>query len=1403
MKRTVDLRFLAWMLAGLILFTTGAYFVNAYQVKRNASALLDQGRQAKEQKELQRAARYYQRYLGFEPWNADALAEYGFTLEQMAQSPREHLKASKTFDEVLLRAPDRDDVRRSQAELVMKMGLFTDAIAHYGVLHDHARENGELLYLLAHAEERAGHHADAAKHYHEALEKNYRTIETYMQLAFLLRRHPPAQAGLEGLRHDTVGQKAGKPPSADDYAEQMVAQHRDSFRAHLALAGYHREFGPKDKVAGDLARAQALAPSEADVLLAVAELAGTDKADREQARKPLRKGIDLYPQDTRFHLALAELELRAGNVPEADRWLREATTFPPHTTQALWALGNMLLDAEDLPHARKVLDNLRKADPASSLVKYLEGRVLFREGKWYQATQFLTEARTKLIASKDLSKRASLFLGQCYERLGNPDLALSAYRQAVRADALWVPARLGLASAALSLNKTEAALEEYRALQETVPESGLAIARLLILRNLGLAPAARDWEHVDDVLKRVERALPDSLDARVLRAEVLVAQKKTKDASKLLEEAPDKQRQHAAYWVARAGLAERVGEVQKVLPLLDDGERRVGPDIEFQLARARYWAKQDKAQASAPLAALERGLDKQPAADQLRLRRALAQAHYFLGKTTEAGRLWGQVAEAGGQGNSLHVRLLLFGLALREGNDAKMRSLIAQIQDIEGPDGALWRYAEAARLVRRSEQGDRAGLPQAKQYLVEAAKNRPNWSRVPLLQATILEQEGDSEEAIKYYQQAVRQADRPPQAIRRLVQRLYEHRRFVEADEVLRGLSEETPISGDLVRLGAEMSLRNSDPGRALDLVQMTISAQGRDYRDLLWDGHMLAAANRLPAAEQRFREATRLGGQKPESWVAFVYFLARTGQKEKAEAVLAEAQAKLPVTERLLALAQCYEALGLSEKAAAQYQAALQAAPNDGNVLRAAAHYYLGVGSAQQAESYLGQLLTEAVKSSAEDRSWARRNLALVYAIQGEVENLGKALALMEENRQLKRDTPEDQRVRGIVLALHPGKQHEAIRSLEELDRRHALTPDEQLVLARLYGASGNGEAARSRLLSLATANGDNPKYLAPYVRSLLRAGHAEEARHWLERLEKIDAHSVRTVELKTNVLAKLGKVEEAVAAVKAYAAGKDGRPEVAAALLENLGRPAAREAEAAYRGLVEKSKRPENQLAYALFLGRQGRVEEALDLCERTLATAPPGAAARAAVRVLCAGKGNDGQARRVERWLTEALQKEPAPGLLLSLAELQDYRADYDGAAATYRRVLAKDQGNVFALNNLAWLLGVKLDQPAEALLHINRAVERIGPQPNLLDTRALIRLRMKDGGPAAAQDLEKVIAQAPSALAYFHLAQARWAAEDRSGAASALSNARAIGLTPESLHPLELAAYRELTAAVAEQ
>ena len=60
------------------------------------------------------------------------------------------------------------------------------------------------------------------------------------------------------------------------------------------------------------------------------------------------------------------------------------------------------------------------------------------------------------------------------------------------------------------------------------------------------------------------------------------------------------------------------------------------------------------------------------------------------------------------------------------------------------------------------------------------------------------------------------------------------------------------------------------------------------------------------------------------------------------------------------------------------------------------------------------------------------------------------------------------------------------------------------------------------------------------------------------------------------------------------------------------------------------------------------------------------------------------------------------------------------------------------NVVALNNLAYLLALNGGSQAEALALIQRAIDQAGPDPEMLDTRALVYLK---GGQAdrAGKDL----------------------------------------------------------------
>jgi tetratricopeptide (TPR) repeat protein len=167
-----------------------------------------------------------------------------------------------------------------------------------------------------------------------------------------------------------------------------------------------------------------------------------------------------------------------------------------------------------------------------------------------------------------------------------------------------------------------------------------------------------------------------------------------------------------------------------------------------------------------------------------------------------------------------------------------------------------------------------------------------------------------------------------------------------------------------------------------------------------------------------------------------------------------------------------------------------------------------------------------------------------------------------------------------------------------------------------------------------------------------------------------------------------------------------------------------------------------------------------------------------------------------------------------LLHHQAALCSLRGEYDQAIALYNRVLdLKPNKDVAGLtmNNLAFLLAANKGKFADALARIENAKQLVGPLPELLDTEALVRLKLAEKNPAMAREsvktaidlLEDVEVQAPSAVIYFHLAHARFALATLEGqdgkkaaaetalvhARSAWEEAQRQNLTRGELHPLE--------------
>jgi tetratricopeptide (TPR) repeat protein len=1405
MRRTLNIKFLIILLVAAALLGGGVYLVHGYQEKRNAGALLRRAEQAERKGDREEAEKYLSRYLAYRPDDGEALSRYGLILAGRADTGQGRQRALFVLERALVHAPGRDDVRREAAKLAMRPELsrFQDARGHLEALLKTRADDGELELQLGECHETLGRtgkpdearkeYLQAQAFYEKAVAHAPHQVDGFVRLARLLR----------GLLNEP--DQADRVMDAREGKDGLIAKNPESFRAFLERAGYRKQSGLPG-TADDIARARQLAPDEADVIVAAAELAG-EGGNLDEARGLLGRGIERYPQDVRMYQALAELEKRAGRPEQGLAALRQGIEVFPDRPELKWGLADLLIQAGKLDEAGEAIAGLRGKDKIrTEILDYLEGRIRAGKRQWAEAIRLLEKSRA-LMASRPglapLTAQADLLLAECYERIGNPEQQLAASRRALTLAPTWAPVLLQQAQALAALGRADEAVEAYRKIVAQTPAEAATLARLLIARNLRLPADRRDWAEVQKLVEQVEKQAPDALETALLRVDFLWAKGDPAAARARLKAVRKHDPKRVEPWITLAILAGRQGKPEETLAVLDEAQKQLGDRVELRLARADYWVRHGGDEARKALAELARNPEALSPEDQVRLKDGLADAHARIGDFKEAARLWNDVAES--RPADLRVALRLFDLSLQE--DAKgeapalMQQAIERLRRIEGEDGALWRYGKAAYLVERASRGDRGRLDEAHTLLAEAARRRPGWARIPLLEARIAELERNPERAIAGYLKAIEGGEKQPETILRAVQLLNQNRRQAEADRLVQGLLEESPApaTGTIGKLAAESALRQGDPKRAVALARQAVRADSTDYRDHLWLGQILREAKEPSATvEAEFRRALALGAAAPDAWLAWIDYLAATDQKPRAEQAIEVARRNLPPDQALLVLARGFERIGARDKAEEHYRAVLAARPDDPAILQAVAMFYLTSGRSPDAQPWFRKILDPNLKATPEARVTARRGLALSLSTDPnhDARQFLEAMALVDQNLREEGNNVEDQRLKALLLATRRGRRREAIATFEDLARRSAPTAGEKFLLAQLHAANRETAEARGLLLGLVADDGANPSYLAALARVLLTRGEVEEAQPWIARLEQAAPRSFAAVELRARLLQKEGKGPEAVALLDRHVQGQPDDAGPAVDLLEGMGETA--DAERLLRAAVARSKNPQAVLALARFLGRRGHAGEALDLCENAWKTCPPEAVSNACLFVLDAARAGDDQRQRVAGWIKQAIARAPkSVPLLFDLANLEIFRGNYREAEALMRQIITLMPGNSGPLNNLAWLLALRGEKPDEALELVNRAIALEGAVPTALDTRGLVYLAM-GRTEAALKDLTEAVTANPSPVLIFHLARAQLQADRRDAARASLHKAKDAGLEENTVDSLEKEAYRKLVA-----
>lgn len=1333
--------------------------------------------------------------------------------------------------------------------------LAADVKANLTTLQRKSPNDGDLAYLIGRSRQASGEAQEALQAYEDAVAKKSKDrFDARRRMADLYRGealNSPADADRvidemvkeepgDFRAHLTRGLYRTRLLKAGEDASAAEADFQEAIRlapaeadAYLELAGLKARRTPPDlEGAGEvLAKGLEAAPKSAKLHLAAGMLR-INSGDIDGGMKALRAGVEAVPDDPMLRITLADALAARGATTELRDEAKELNRIGlGHYGD--YYLAYALVNAREWSEAKRILLeklaslNLSGNEKLQAGVSRLLAECYGNLGDTERQRAYRASAVRD--APGDLTSRLAWINGLVEQ--GDADRAIAEYR--ALADST-PAARPPLAALLISRNgRLDQSRRDWKEVEDLIariarddPSSSLPV---VLTAQVKTVQGLRD-EAVKLLDAARAKAPKDRLAVQVwvASADLRAARRDFQGATKLLDEARESLGDSLELRMARLkhamlrGGPDQVAEMVAISEDLDalPTDRRVGVLDSVGLGLASVGAKAEAKAAWARAAELAPN-DVRPRLQALGL--ALGDDDKLPAADVERIR-------------------------------AEAEALIADVRRIEGADGYMARLAEVELLTWRighsTDAAEKARLRgEARASLAELRSRRPDWSVIPLSTARLdeleLDEATDDEDRRRrlsrmadLYRQAIEMGQHSMQVVRRATELLLESGRTSEVSQLWSRVPALGGEAGD--SSGIEKSILQRVVGEknfedAETIVRQRVAARPEAFSERAMLAQILIWQKRFDEAEAELRQAVAAAPADTERRVLLVEFLVATNKIEQAEQAVAQVERAVGPEKAPRTMAACADLIAQGCKATGRdalrnkwvatskdwHRRAQAAAPGDFSRRRTYVEFLLRMDLVDDVEAELSSILKATDASRAvdpADLAWARRTLALTHIaraeLSGDYQQALKALYLYAPPDKPEDKLPEEVEDLRVLARVYAAQRIVSYRTkaaaiLQKLVDEQRASEDDRFLLARIYKADDDWDKARAELRELVreerrpastrdlTQQVSRLTYFASELIDRMRPpaneADAAEAQALVDRLKAFQPDAFNVLSLQVRLDKARGKDAEALAAIKAIA----DRPQVAPQLARALGGLAEKvglvdEAEAILKRNATASPRLDDQLEYAMFLGRRGRIKDALDVCEPIWNASPnPEPATPAVVSILLSEQSfhDPEQIARVSGWIERALQRNPdAMMLTVALGTIRDRQERYSEAMDLYRKALAKDASEVVPLNNLAWLMTLQGDKGADPLKLINRAIQLRGPVPELLDTRAVVYITNGDF-PRAIKDLEDVVAIDSSPSRYFHLARAYLAAGDQEAARRNLAKARDGGLKESDIHPLE--------------
>lgn len=1107
-------------------------------------------------------------------------------------------------------------------------------------------------------------------------------------------------------------------------------------------------------------------------------------------------------RDYQTYLGLGEgLEMR-GDIEEAiEVWESGARVSSPPTA-ILWSKLAQVWGG--LKNYEKTLEALKSMDVSirneSNLLSKSGQSFLNRtskqqwasyyaqQGDYLQAANYLNEA---ILTDQglDASDRSEIYasLGQCYNLIGQFDLAVEAFQDALALSPTGDVFHRGMSEALAGSNRPREAVDQLGLIEVKTAQDHLGICELILQMQRNTEQDNNLWVIFDSSFKEASSLIasdpflierPWSLDIVQLDSASLRSPQGDPAEIKLLVEKrlielSDRFPESLELQLIIVQRLEKLGLNDRSRELLAKIESSKPKDTSVFLVRLDNLLRDGMAVEAEKLLAKRLAdepdnLALQSAATRIAIGKMDSKTGLDVGNETFAKNLGVLIAI----GRNLVSNPIMVPMGADEKQvqaaisqwSTNVQTIEKQLRDREGLQGTEWRYLRARRLLAESNGLGKTDLEEVEILKNYLGQNRPSWNSTYVLSAMLEDSKGSPQSAIRDFSRAIRLGENSIQIYERLAELMLSQGQVAELSSILDRLGDRKNRSQKLSSIAMSISGKNQQA--MLELAREGTVARPDDPMAWVWLGQAIEMASRGLGVNLREQEILKSneaiqrglelasGKSLPVYNAAFEIYLT-TKQNGKLEDLLQSLQASDtdPIFKQMT-LANMYQALDRMEAANTALLEARKLAKDPTEIDSRIAQLYVLQGKQEEAIRSFKALYESASDSS----GTVRRSYVTLLANRG-TDADWNTIEYIYENERFSGD-PDDKRLRAELLS-RKGKPKDLAMAqylLESLveDPKERLDQD-RFRLASIYIVNANMAKLQdpenpqvSQLLSLAgkqlsalTKNAQAPiEYLYTYGDFLMSQDRILEANEIADRLTAQDPDHFATALLNARLQSLSGNPQRAKALILVW---KDARlaalkqssdPSQKAEVLSKAGSAlgelgADLESEELLREAYELDATMGSNYVRSLArseneVARDGAIRYLLDKLKKE-GTAET---ARLLAGLLSVGAVPEELAEQSDEVLTAiGGGNEDNAELLLSIADMWLAQKKSTKAIDAYRKIIKLKPNDVVALNNLAILLGEQPEGTTEALSLIDQAMKIAGKQPLLLDSKAAILMLAK--------------------------------------------------------------------------